>query len=248
MNACIVYLVDTWDTDNFNTSLECLQKNHPKYPIIAFHEASLSKVMIEHWTKTYPITFVEIEFSLPAYPREVLNKIPESFTIPDLCSFTMGYRHMCRFFSGEIFKRPELAKYKYILRLDTDSAILEPIDDVFAVMDESRSMYGFRLLEKEHPLCYEGFYETFEAAVSKVGWPPVALRKEVIYFTNFEVIDMDFFRTKQHEAVFDAMLKSGGFYIHRWGDALFRYAYVNQFKAPVHQYFFKYRHGGTVYT
>ena len=38
-------------------------------------------------------------------------------------------------------------------------------------------------------------------------------------WSNFEIADMDFFRSKEYRAYFDALDRDGGFYYQRWGDA-----------------------------
>ena len=62
---------------------------------------------------------------MPDYPQEILSQIPEKFKghWDENAFFSMGYRHMCRFFSGEIFKHPIMENYDNYLRLDTDSFI-----------------------------------------------------------------------------------------------------------------------------
>ncbi|KAI2633628.1 glycosyltransferase family 15 protein [Hypomontagnella submonticulosa] len=39
------------------------------------------------------------------------------------------------------------------------------------------------------------------------------------YWSNFEIADMDFFRTRAYQDLFDYLDKKGGFYFERWGDA-----------------------------
>ncbi|KAI1394155.1 glycosyltransferase family 15 protein [Hypoxylon trugodes] len=39
------------------------------------------------------------------------------------------------------------------------------------------------------------------------------------YWSNFEIADMDFFRTRAYQDLFEYLDKKGGFYFERWGDA-----------------------------
>ena len=247
MNACIVYLVDTYDIEYFKRSLKCLSesKSLAQYPIIAFHESTLSKEIRQQISDEYNVRFSLVEFILPEYPPEILSQIKEDFYV-DVTPhpFKMGYRHMCRFFSGEIFKRWELAYYDYALRLDTDSFILEPIEDVFEAMKKDKAVYGYRMENGDHPTCYAGFYETFKEAVQSMGFhyhPPDEIGK--VYYSNWEVFDLKFFRSDLHTRVYNHIDKSGGIFINRWGDHIFRYTFLNQFDCRVKQFMFDYGHG-----
>jgi len=39
------------------------------------------------------------------------------------------------------------------------------------------------------------------------------------FWSNFEIADMDFFRSREYRTLFDYLDKDGGFYYERWGDA-----------------------------
>ena len=252
MNACILYLVDAGDVADFRKSLALLRKSEAlrPYPIIAYHEADLPKSVIEELAAAYSIRFIELAFERPRYAPEIEAAIPAVFSFSDKF-FTMGYRHMCRFFSGEIFKRPELLGYRYLLRLDTDSYLLEPVGDFFQQLESAGSVYGYRLVSDEHPECFADFYRTFKEAVESLGHyyilnPHVELRG-FIYYTNFEVMNLDYFRSELYLRVYDHLDRSGGFYVHRWGDALFRFAFLEQFRAPVKEFHFSYGHAEGIY-
>merc|ERR1712061_286097 len=44
-----------------------------------------------------------------------------------------------------------------------------------------------------------------------------------MFYSNFEVVDVAFFHRSTVRAYTNAVLKSGGIYRHRWGDAIIRY-------------------------
>lgn len=74
-----------------------------------------------------------IQDQIPKYfPHPTLWVGPVGYGDP---GFSIGYRHMCRFFSGEIYKHPALEEYDYYMRLDRDSLFLSEVDfDCFALM------------------------------------------------------------------------------------------------------------------
>jgi hypothetical protein len=59
--------------------------------------------------------------------------------------YGMGYRHMCRFFSGPPLARlPALRHYDYLVRVDTDSFFLGPVlDDPIQLMRQGAFKYGW---------------------------------------------------------------------------------------------------------
>ena len=222
MNACIVYLVDTRSRAEFQRSLELLRSIPAlqSYPILAFHEPDYPSDLRAALSKAHKVRFHEISFTRPRYSPEVEASIPERFTLPN-CSLSMGYRHMCRFFAGEIFKRPELGSYQYAMRLDTDSYLYEPVEDCFQTLASSGAVYGFRLISAEHPACFAGFYAAFRQAVEEAGHRyrlheeitvqpighPAPLRVPVgeiertgyVYYNNFEVLQHFFERREPTE-------------------------------------------------
>lgn len=242
---CILYLVDTNDLANFRRSLDSIPVGLRHHPIIAYHEASLSMDVRNELKCAHPkLEFYEVDLTRPKYEDEIDAKIPEQFVM-DICSFGLGYRSMCRFFSGEIFKRPELLPYEYALRLDTDSAIIDMPFNPFEAMVESGADYGYRLLCNDHPQCYVNYYSCFKSLVESMGYTYSIPKEEQgnVYYTNFEVMRLSAFRDPLYQAVYEGMDKTGGFYLHRWGDHIHRYAFIRQFGIKAHQMVFGYHHG-----
>ena len=249
MKACIVYLVDTGDITNFRRSLDHLDKceSLKPYPIIAFHEHDLPESFREEMADKYGVQFSLIEFVMPDYPDDIASKIPKDFYTP-VCPypFSMGYRHMCRFFSGEIFHRWELVGYKYVLRIDTDSYILDPnIKDPFQAMEESGSVYGYNNISGDDPTCYQGFYSTVRSAVEGMGfnWQFQSHEEGHVFYTNWEIMRMDMFKSELYSKVYEAIDRSGGIFIHRWGDHILRYVFCKQFGVKTLRFKFNYAHG-----
>ncbi|KAI1635714.1 glycolipid 2-alpha-mannosyltransferase [Biscogniauxia mediterranea] len=65
------------------------------------------------------------------------------------------------------------------------------------------------------------------------------------YWSNFEIADLDFFRGRQYQDLYQKLEKDGGFYYERWGDAAVHSLAVNMLAKPeqVHHFAdFGYRH------
>lgn len=59
------------------------------------------------------------------------------------------------------------------------------------------------------------------------------------FWSNFEIADMDFFRSPQYRAYFDALEKAGGFYYERWGDAPVHSLALAMFTQPNQIHYFE---------
>jgi hypothetical protein len=263
---CIVYLIRASEKDvsEFIKSVHSLENyflNNNSCDILCFHEANLKphidKIKKEIKTK---LNFFEIEFSLPDFYENF--DIPEFFPHPTHGNgplawghpgFSMGYRHMCRFFTGEIYKQPQLGKYDYYMRMDTDSFILGPVNyDVFCYMKQNNKKYGYiaRAVQHDNPKVIEGLWGTsskwYEKNDTLCIRSPSQIPEGMMYYTNFEIGDIKWFRNSTYMDYYHFLDKEGGMLTKRWGDAPIRFLALNMFmpdhnKYPI--YDIPYQHG-----
>eukprot|EP01116_Phalansterium_solitarium_P004518 TRINITY_DN15547_c0_g1_i1.p2 TRINITY_DN15547_c0_g1~~TRINITY_DN15547_c0_g1_i1.p2 ORF type:complete len:402 (-),score=88.37 TRINITY_DN15547_c0_g1_i1:49-1254(-) len=180
---------------------------------------------------------------------------------------TLGYRLMCRFFSGPVFQLPVLGRYKYIWRLDTDSELGADVPwDVFQHMEEgpygsvSYQMpyhYGFALEDSDNSDCQFRLHEAVERFADSccsderplIRFSRMSFNNDSflapthhVYNTNFEIINLDFFRHPHYQAYFNflnsytyTVVQHGvavnvtGFVSSRWGDHIVKTLYVDLF-------------------
>ncbi|VVB92993.1 Glycolipid 2-alpha-mannosyltransferase [uncultured archaeon] len=229
VKAAIVYLArsKSGDIANLKRSLSLLDVNFNdkfKYPVIIFHEDINENLMkkIREATRS-KVQFEKVIFEIPDF----LNKeeIPELVYVDGDC-FSMGYRHMCRFFSGIIFHHPALEDYDYYWRLDTDSFLLDNINyDVFQFMQERDLEYGYIDIFKDEPAS-KGLWDTTKKYIEDNNIKPEFLHKftsngvwdRSYYYTNFEIAKLDFWRSDEFMNYFEYLDRSGGIYKYRWGD------------------------------
>lgn len=253
---CILYLTKDTPEDNqlLDKSLTALYKYYlKKYPtdvIIFCERTNLCKDwnLNESFTTNmdqFDIIRQTIDFHIPDYPKEILDQIPEYYPHPDKDTighsaygskgFTLGYRHMCRFFSGDIYNHPILQNYDYYLRLDTDSFILKPINyNIFDYAREYNYYYGYikDAVQFDHPKVVEGLWNYCRM---KYGDKVITPERQMFY-TNFELGKMSWFLDKEYQEFYNHIDSSGGIYINRWGDAPIKKIGIDMLMDKKHQW------------
>lgn len=216
MKGCFIYLVNHTEqavADGVR-SLALLKANYLDRfptPVLLFHEAGLTEEMKRRLSAEVDAQFVPVDFS--SYPHGAADPAG---------SWSLGYLNMCRFFANEVFHHPALEPFDYYCRLDTDSFILVPVAyDIFKRAADVRAFYGF----VNDALCAPPEYcGGFSDALRRFGVTPS--REGGLYYTNFEVCYLPWFRTDPWRTFFAFIDTEDGIYAHRWGDHLIRYAGV----------------------
>jgi hypothetical protein len=243
MKNCIVYLVKAGNGEFLNRSLAGLFRflipANP-YPVIVFCEADFERKSVR-----YPVEFRTIRFETPAYPPETSARIPDSVN-----GSGIGYRHMCRWFAGEIF--PHLAAYDYYLRLDDDSIILAPVKvDLFEFVKSRDGLYahlnGATMIDPQWAV--NGLWPLVGDWLARESVPtvrPIASVPEGwLYYNNFEIAGPRWFLESPYWRMYKRIDESGGIYTSRWGDAPIRALGVSLFMDERHKVaidFVRYRH------
>lgn len=113
--------------------------------------------------------------------------------------------------------------------------------DLFEMMEKGKYKYGYIEpgIQKDHPAVIEGMWDFFGAKQS-------GIEEGLMYYNNFEIGEVEFFRGGWAYSMFKMLEASGNIYFKRWGDAPFRYLVVNMFMNPVYRVAVKgfiYQHG-----
>ena len=230
--GAIIYLSCLRDVEKLKESLRRLDyffNDQYSYPVIVFHENFDQELQrqITGVTRS-PIQFETVTFQIPEFLDRA--KIPETIYYQKW-GFGIGYRNMCRFFAGEFFHHPVLKNFKYVWRLDSDSFILSsPNFNVFKKMADENYVYGFQHIEKDVPEVTGGLWEATKKYIEEHQIIPTYLSDFLVngawdlsyYYSNFEILDMEFFRTKEIQNYYQHLDKTGGIYMHRWGDHIIR--------------------------
>ncbi|KAH7886560.1 alpha-1,2-mannosyltransferase [Phlebopus sp. FC_14] len=146
---------------------------------------------------------------------------------------SLSYRNMCRFNSGFFFRHPLVQKYRYYWRIEPWVRFhCDLSSDPFRLMEDHNKTYGFTISMYE----FEATIPTLWAAVKDYAQlhpehlnPHNALgfisdddgaHYNLCHFwSNFEIADMDFWRSDVYMTFFEFLDQQGGFYYERWGDA-----------------------------
>lgn len=202
------------------------------YPVVIFHEG-LSAEDMERLRQIYPqLSFHRLDKSFLFPPNHVnLSHVPKIIG----GHASVGYRHMCRFFSGSMFNYPLLAQYEWWMRMDSDSFLLGDVQvDPFARMRDNGYVYGYMALGREDDYLTTGLWAAAHAYMKKAGIDqPTPLLSKFLddetgdwdrsyFYTNFEIGHLPFFRSEAYQSFFRHLDKEGGFYYYRWGDAPIR--------------------------
>ena len=170
--------------------------------------------------------------------------VPEVYPHPDSLSrnhqgdvegFSLGYRYMCRLYSGALYELPILEGYEYCLRLDCDSEFTAPTPtSLFAYANEKNYEYVTLAggIQYDHELVTLGLQDTARRHFTQHGsvtnrvrfW--LSVRKDAMFYTNIELGKLSFFRSESYMAFFKSLDQADGFFRHRWGDAVVKYIAV----------------------
>ncbi|KAG8954612.1 alpha 1,2-mannosyltransferase 2.4.1 [Tulasnella sp. 424] len=146
---------------------------------------------------------------------------------------SVPYRNMCRFNSGFFFRHELLKKYDYYWRIEPDIKFYCDLDfDPFLFMQDNKKVYGFTIALHEYVETIETLWNTTREFIKK--YPEHIPKDNALRFlsedggetyngchfwSNFEIADLNFWRSAAYTDYFDHLDKAGGFYYERWGDA-----------------------------
>lgn len=180
----------------------------------------------------HPVQLVDVSKYFAPTKDEVAMLAGPDTRMLDL-GFGMGYRKMCEFWAVHVHTLPALAPYQYLWRLDTDSRLTEAVtSNLYQAMKSHDSVFGYLLLQDANPLACQGLQHATEAFYAanpqfSVVSPEAEMflktyeeRRCPHWNTNFQLMDLDFFRGSDTYASHMAYLSEAahGFVKYRWGD------------------------------
>lgn len=229
MLAAIVYLLRSTESDvrDIIKSLNSIYLNFLKsfdYPVIIFVEEIFPEKFKDSIINNIPfqVNFELIKFK--TYDELNDKRIPKVLiTHNGNQKWPLGYRHMCKFWTGDFLNNEIICKYKYIWRMDNDAFITRQIThDVFENMSTKNIEYSFsNICDDEEEVC-EGLYEFsknyFTEKSLQFKWDLYKM-----FTTHVEIINVNAFKNSIYYDYYNKLNETNNFYIKRWGDAPIRY-------------------------
>lgn len=134
-----------------------------------------------------------------------------------------------------------LKRFRYLMRLDDDTCLLDPVGfDIFQRMEENGIVYAYKqiFIDSESVVVgLDSFAEHF-MSINELKWANAPLRAQaqrisggqlLSFSTNLEVIDMWRYRSADNLKFLHAVLNSNNIYNRRWGDAPLRFLQAQMF-------------------
>jgi hypothetical protein len=235
INAAIVYLLRTTNSDIADI-IKSINKMYIhflikyKYPIIIlieddFKDEYIQKILNNiEYIDNIDIKFRNIKFE---YSKNIdLNKIDNILiTHNGKQKWPLGYRHMCRFWTGNFLDNKYISDFDLIWRMDSDAYINNDINhDVFKECFLSNIDYFYsNITDDEHEVCLnlDNYCKNFFNNLYR--W-----NKYKMFTTHVEIINIKNLKNSKYYDFYKYIDNSDGFYKYRWGDAPIRYiAYEN---------------------
>jgi hypothetical protein len=249
MSSAIIYLLRSTKSDVIDiikslNSLYYYFLNDYNYPVIIFVE--------ENFTEQFKNTIInnikfQVNFELIKFKKyEELNdkRIPQILiTHNGKQKWPLGYRHMCRFWTGDFLDNEIISKYKYIWRMDSDAYIKNKITyDVFKNMSEKNIAYSYsNICDDEGEVCkelYEFSKDFFQQHSINFKWNLYKM-----FTTHVEIINVELFKNSIYYDYYKKINETNNFYIKRWGDAPIRYIAITNLNFKHEKLNINYFHG-----
>ncbi|KAL8951471.1 MAG: hypothetical protein Q9222_002548 [Ikaeria aurantiellina] len=155
----------------------------------------------------------------------------------------ISYHQMCRWNSGLFYHHPALKNTRYYWRVEPKVHFFCDIDyDVFRYMQDHNKTYGFTInlydAPQSMPTLWPETLKFMEAHPEYIkdndtnsrAWLEDKERRPehnekaggystCHFWSNFEIADMEFWRSRAYEDYFNHLDRAGGFFYERWGDA-----------------------------
>jgi len=211
-----------------------------RLPVIFFHTENVQRDMIETELQG-ALTGLDTRFAL--INREVPHFLPEMKEAVCICccnnnlkrlpngtrggKYNLDYCFMTRFRTLRFYTHQAMSDFRYFVQLDTDISIEKPMPyDPLVNMTKQQAIFGYAELTVRPDSttdCNIGLYESISSWFAENKIDPVFLpERGASYAGNFNIGDLDFFRSKQYAAFSEWINnKKYGIWTHRWVDQAF---------------------------
>lgn len=199
------------------------------FDLIIFHEGNITN---EHQTyisskSNSPIIFKDIRYSGNGNAfNSDRNIINAELCPPNSLSswFELGYKHMCYFWSIDLFDY--LSEYKYVIRIDEDVVVTKFDESVLNKIVNDNIKFAAPLFcyyngKLDDPDVMVGLQKLTEDFYEKYNHHPDISFDDILgCYTNFMILDLDYFRNHNLvQSYLKDVSECNCIYSNRWGDA-----------------------------
>ncbi|KAF8333999.1 glycosyltransferase family 15 protein, partial [Cantharellus anzutake] len=242
-NAAFVVLARNSDLPGILESIKQMEDRFNKkfqYPYVFLNEEDFSedfkqwtteitsspcvygKIPHDHW---FQPDWIDEEKATVSRLDMIKNKVIYGHSVP--------YRNMCRFNSGYFFRHELLKNYDYYWRIEPSVKLYCDLDhDPFLFMQDHKKVYGFTISLYEYietiPTLWDAVKEFMQLhpeympkdnALGFLSDDGGKTYNRCHFWSNFEIGDLNFWRSEAYMEFFEFLDSKGGFYYERWGDA-----------------------------
>lgn len=248
MSSAIVYLLRSTNSD-VNDIIKSLNSlyiyflKYYNYPVIIFIENNFTedyKNKINNNIK-FNVIFELIKFK--TYDELIKYNVKNILiTHNGNQKWPLGYRSMCRFWTGDFLNNNAILKYKYIWRMDSDAYLTKEINyDLFENMNINNIAYSYsNICDDDGEVCiglYDFSKKYFDEKNIDFEWDLYKM-----FTTHVEIINTELFKGIYYD-FYKKIDETNFFYLNRWGDAPIRYIAIKNLKLKHEKLDISYHHG-----
>mmetsp|Transcript_117026 Transcript_117026/g.227548 ORF Transcript_117026/g.227548 Transcript_117026/m.227548 type:complete len:346 (+) Transcript_117026:85-1122(+) len=210
-----------------------------KYPVTLFYApfhgviddiAEIKSLLPGVNVEAQPLdVFSKDRFYSPERYEEYTDTCLMKRTYPDHCgcsNFNFAYKQMNYVFTyGMFFDTDVLHKYRYWLRIDSDSRVKDVQEDPFQAMRRQNLTFAYREQPFTEACCTTEMPAKVEAFIAEHGIKPVVpaflqgyMKKLTYFYGNIGAGNLEFFTSPSYKAFVSYLLKQGGVWKYRWDD------------------------------
>jgi hypothetical protein len=244
LSASIHYIASDQPNDltDLSLSLELLWERfnrHYDYPVLIFHEgldasvrarlrdASENRVWFLLMDEFWPRGHTRDEGPGGAAGFHALSGNPHHYTA--------GYRAMCEYNAGTMFRHPVFERLDYTMHLDTDSYLAADVPtDVFRILEDTGLVYGAVATKVAHAIQDNHLFDVTVAYMELNNIDPRGntflahlISEDMnfqgqIFMNDFEIVKLEPFRDPKgkYQDYFRFLQALDGFWNHGWHNSL----------------------------
>ncbi|KAI7848847.1 glycolipid 2-alpha-mannosyltransferase-domain-containing protein [Circinella umbellata] len=239
----VLYMVvrneDIQEARSAMRSVEDRFNRHFKYPWVLLNDQDFTPTFQKYISKVTeaPIYFGKIDSNAWNYPswidiRSAEDHMDIMYALNIHRGGSLSFRQLLRYQSGLFIHHPLFNDVEYVWRVEPGSDITcEMMDyDPFVYMKEHNKTLGFTLTMREDPGSIENLWSDTRYFMNQhpehilpynktiMSW--ITDREKVEYnmchfWSNFEIIQSDFLRSKAYQDYFEFLDRKGGFFYER---------------------------------